>query len=318
MLWCSTQILLQDGGTPSLSFSSGDAPCWAPCWELPLAADTCLTQGDTSFPGEPTSNDQLASVKGLSSSLLCSPTQALGLPSGWVEAFAEAASPFKCFCSVLRPSLPGRCWTPTHSLCTNPHLRVCFLGNPTYVNHLDLFFSFCCSEYFGEHLRLWRLYRWSLPWLWLGLGSWDSGVKCGQISGALCLDIAGFKIQPTTSMELRALDGRRGTVSLGKWLDDSHAGLSLGSLPVLRGGICHTHGRQVEAGGASILSLFSSLWSPWERGVRLRSSGEILTLGVTPVLSLFALTSLLESQLCVCWELTPPQAACASSSGLGQ
>ena len=107
-------------------------------------------------------------------------------------------------------------------------------------------------------------------------------------------------------MELRALDGRWGTVSLGKRLDDSHAGLSLGSLPVLRGGICHTHGRQVEAGGASILPLFSSLWSPWERGVRLRSSGEILTVGVTPVLSLFALTSLLESQLRVCWELTPP------------
>lgn len=98
-----------------------------------------------------------------------------------------------------------------------------------------------------------------MPWLWLGLGSWNSGVKCGQISGALCLDIAGFKIQPTTSVELRALDGRRGTVSVAKWLDDSHAGLSLGSLPVLRGGICHTHGRQVEAGGASMRPLFSSL-----------------------------------------------------------
>ena len=139
MLWCGTQILLQDGGAPSLSFSSGDAPCWAPCWELPLAADTCLTQGDTSFPGEPTSKDQLASVKGLSSSLLCSPTQALGLPRGWVEAFAEAASPFKCFCSVLRPSLSGRCWTPTHSLRTNPHQSVFWEIQPTLTT--STFFS---------------------------------------------------------------------------------------------------------------------------------------------------------------------------------
>lgn len=112
---------------------------------MPLAADTCLTQGDTSFPGEPTSNDQLARVKALNSSLLCSPTQALGLPMGWVEAFAEVASPFKCFHSVLRPSLPGRCWTPTHSLRTNPHLRVCFLGNPTYVNHLNPFQLFAAQ-----------------------------------------------------------------------------------------------------------------------------------------------------------------------------
>lgn len=105
-----------------------------------------------------------------------------------------------------------------------------------------------------------------MPWLWLGLSSWDSGVKCGQISGALYLDIAGFKTQPTMSTELRALDGRRGTVSLAKWLDDSYAGLSLGSLPVLREGICHTHGHQAEAGEVSILLLFSSLRSPWERG----------------------------------------------------
>lgn len=136
MPWCGVQILL--GMEVLLPLVSGVV--------MPLAADTCLTQGDTSFPGEPTSNDQVARVKGLNSSLLCSPTQALGLPMGWVETFAEATSPFKCFCSVLRPSLPGRCWTPTHSLCTNPHLRVCFLGNPTYVNHL--LFSFLLLRLF--------------------------------------------------------------------------------------------------------------------------------------------------------------------------
>lgn len=109
---------------------------------------------DTSFPGEPTPNDQLARVKGLNSSLLCSPTQAPGLPRGWVEAFAEAASHSNAsaqFCGPHSLAGVGLPHTPYTQIPTSE--SVSWEIQPTLTTS-TFFSAFCCSDYFGEHLRL--------------------------------------------------------------------------------------------------------------------------------------------------------------------
>lgn len=75
---------------------------------------------------------------------------------GSAEAFVEAMSQFKfCLCSVLLPSLP----TGAGFLTDSPSQSLFSGESDLHQPPRPFFLAFSCSDYFGEHSRLYFILK---------------------------------------------------------------------------------------------------------------------------------------------------------------